>query len=719
MFTVHEVFLSPVYVESSGEQLGLIRLRRFQKELADIDNGLVVLSAPTGSGKTVTLLTDKDRGIAVGLYPNNELLRSQVVGLHSFITTYLGMRQEETSLIDYCRTGLVPEDYIPLNTYGSDKPVDLFGRPVRRLYIAGLSGEVVKATAGRGKLDVIVDVSGKLSRISEEEYAVILATPDTFFLLTLYAYGNIDAVGRFIHYILLKGELPLSHGEFDKLLRGIGVARRELERVARVMLPFRESTLFVDEYHLYGYYELSSFKALLYVLANIHGWRGRLVLSSATPRLDFQQEIAKEVGLNLVHVDGLSHVKEKGEIDELVRGPVKLVFTEVDAEGRNKVARLYRASEQSHELISSTIFREFAEWLKEGRGRGMVILEKVSHAELFATALHRSMGVKPVCMYSMPREDICIDKIPYDADSGLIVVGTGAKIGQGVEFPGVNFGVVARVSAPDFLQSLSRIGRKYSGESTVLIPLGERELEKAAETFTGRLGYLELAKWVEENGEPFMKRMPTGYERLYADPISVRESILKLTGSVLHYRLSSAAYDDVKKHVGSIKPLLSKLRVVTPPDHFGTVLMFRSTGPGVTYCREAQGEVKCYDKGEDLGTIIRNYSIGCYDGKVLVKSIGRGEVEVVCKNKVELEGFTRTAPLTILSWSMLRDIFKCRLTVQEEDGFKELESLNRELEDQLFMVPNFMNEELADYIYRTGKGLRVKLSKGSIILLYL
>ncbi|MEM1897727.1 MAG: hypothetical protein QXD36_01280 [Sulfolobales archaeon] len=725
----HEVVLTPVYVKLSGEQIGNARIRKFQKEVADKSEGLVALSAPTGSGKTVTLLTDKKRGVSVGLYPSNELLRSQVAGLHNFIVKYIGMKPRETLLYDYCRTGAVPENYVPMNVYVSDGSVDLFGRRVNKVYIVGMSGDVVKAVASRGKLDMLVEVSNKLANIGEDGYVAVLATPDTFFLLTLYAYGNIDALSRFIHYLLARRE-PSNYEELDKLMRRMGISRSKLEKIVRAFLPHKESTLFIDEYHLYGYYELSSFKALLHILTTVHGWKERVILSSATPSTSFQKELAKELNMSCTNVKGFNYIKERGDADELVRGPVRLVFTKVGGNRGNKIGRLYDASRRAFELIQSPRFREFMERFREGSGRGAVILEKVSHAEIFAEALHRATGVKPLCMYSMPREDICEEMPAYEDSGKLLVVGTGAKIGQGVEFPRISFGVVARVTAVDFLQSISRIGRRLEEESTVLVPVAKKELEEVVKKSIfaeKKVSYKDLAEWAENKGEPYMKKIPSGYEAVYRDIISMRENMLKIVGLALHFRLSKAIYGDIAKHIEKLRPQLQKLRIVASPDNMGTLLMFRSSGPSVTYCREIQGKVRCYDRGEDLGVLVRNYEVASYDGYPLIKSVGISEIGIECERQIDLEDFVvveermdRPRAPIVVDWHTLRDLFRCRPVIYNCSGKpEELKRLNRELEDQLFLIPSTTNDELSEYIYRVGRGLRIKLNEGSITLLYL
>jgi len=705
--------------------LGSVRLRKFQKDLVDVKDGIVLLSAPTGSGKTVTLLTDPDRRVAIGLYPNNELLCSQIAGLHSFINNYLEMKPDKTSLLEYCVKGYVEIDYSPLNIYVSDKPVDFFGRKIKEIGIAGFSGEVVKAVANKGKLNELIRVSdelGKMIEKNEDKYVIVLATPDTFFLLVLYAYSNFDAVGRLLHYIITYGNEVFSFEDLDELMRKIGLIREKLANVARVLLPVRESTIFIDEYHLYGFYELSSFTALLYLLKHVHGWEGRLVLSSATPNFVFQEKIGEKLGMNVKQINGLNQVKETGDGDELVRGPTNIVFMDVKTKGRNRVSKLYMSSELAYDLLNREFFKkQFKKCLKSGK-RIMVMLEKVSHAELFTEKFYSIYGVKPKCAYSMFREDICSENEDWN-----IIVGTGAKIGQGVEYPGVIFGVVARIESTDFLQSISRVGRKYPGESIVLVPLDTellKELDNVEIFSRGKVSYVELAKWVENDGRPYMKKKPSGFENIYSTFISIRERLVKLVGLALHYRVSGAYMEEYMKQLKQISGGLENIFIHSSPDNLYTLLMFRATGPSVHYCRELKGELKCFDRGEDLGTIIRNYDISSRDGRLVIKGFGRGEINVECENiqaLVDLVNLLKQdGKRLLIDWYTLKNIYKCSLRVEVNDGAVELlTSVETELEDQLFLIPEIMNDEFAEYIYRTGRGLRVKLNKGSLILLYI
>lgn len=713
----YEVKLAPVYMESSGTQLGKATLRRFQADLVEHRDGAILLVAPTGSGKTVALLTDPYRGVSLGLYPNNELVCSQVAGLHRFITEYLTMKPAHTGLLDYCTSQEAAPSH-PINEYYSEAPLDFFGeRKIRSLYVAGMSGAVVRALGEGGKLGALVEsIAKKLGRIRHErdKYAVVLGTPDTLFLLSLYIYGSLEDAGKIIDILLKAWHLPLS--EIDRSLRELGFTGDRLSRITSVLLPLLDSTIFIDEYHLYGLYEISSLKILVWSLRYIHEWSGRVIFSSATPRRSVAREVADVLGLELRELDAVSQVKERGDSTELVRGPVRLVFTGIDTKAENRLGKLYGSSEKAHLLVNTAEFNDFIEHYRAGDGRGIVILEKVYHAELFAESVARIHGVKPICLYSMASGDYCEEGSGYSDAGRLLIVGTGAKIGQGVEYTRVSFGVVARVSAPDLLQSISRVGRRLADESTVLIPLDESLIQgrggvryKLKEKAT----YMELAEWVEQSAEPYLRDIPEKYRGLYAKAMKIREELLKLVSVAIYYSHThtySKAYNSIDRGV------LDKLVVLSPVDRLYEVAMFRSTGPAVSYCR---GEL-CPAGREDLGVIVRNFEVESRSGELAVRSGGRGELYVYCGKEGKLAGFVEALrdKVVLIGWDNLRAIFDCYVV---DSAGRRLTRLEEELGGSVLLLVPLINRDFAEYIGRTGRGLIVELDNGTrgIALLYI
>ncbi|MEM0290276.1 MAG: hypothetical protein QXD10_10200 [Metallosphaera sp.] len=721
MFSVR---LEPLYMQSSNEYLGNAVLREFQKQLANYNIGAILLSAPTGSGKTVATLTDAQNRLNVALYPNNELVCSQISGLHRFIIENLRMQPTQTNLLDICKS--LDEQQqpanLPINIYESSESVEIFGNKIKRIYIAGLSGKLVRSLE-KGKLDTLVDTIGqKLGNISnnKNEYAIIVGTPDAFFLLSLYLYGNLNDIGKFIDILIKNIDEVDNLDKIDYILRNQGFIRDRLSKILQVLMPTRNSTLFIDEYHLYDLYELTSLKALLWVLKTIHDWQGRVIFSSATPKADIAEKLAQILELQLRTVDGINQAKTKGDYTELVRGPITLNFIGVNTNTKGIIGGLYGSSEQAYELLDTNEFKAFIQNYNNGTGRGMVILEKVSNAELFAQELYNKFNIKPICKYSMAIPNLCDTSSTYTDQGKLLVVGTGAKIGQGVEYANVNFGIVARVTAPDFIQSISRIGRRYAEESTILVPLDSELLNEASHVFKQNINYSELVQLSEQI---YLKTILQNFESLYKDLMSIRENLLKLAGIVFHYRLSQTSSQQIKgidkdiiKKIVIAKPS-SNLYPPTPLENLYQIVMFRSAGPTVTYYRNIGNNT--ISQEEELGTIIRNYEITSKDGKLFVLDRGRGDLEVECENSKGLSNFINQKlyeenKVILIDWKTLRDKYNCHIKVKENSnkGGTQVKELESELADYVFMIST-TDPDVAEYVTRTGRGIKLSLMRGT------
>ncbi|MEM0065139.1 MAG: hypothetical protein QXM10_08335 [Metallosphaera sp.] len=699
------VRLEPLYMQPSNEYLGKAVLRQFQKQLADYNDGAILLSAPTGSGKTVATLTDTQNRLNVALYPNNELVCSQIAGLHRFIIENLQMQPTQTNLLDICKSLDEQQQSanLPINIYESQTPVDIFGNKINRIYIAGLSGKLIRSLE-KGKLDTLVDAIGqKLGNINNNEYAIVVGTPDVFFLLSLYLYGNLGDIGKFIDILTKNIDKIDNSKEIDNILRNQGFIRDRLSKIVQVIMPMKNSTLFIDEYHLYDLYELASLKVVLWVLKIIHDWQGRIIFSSATPKKNIAKDLAGILGLQLQTIDGISQAKTKGDDKtELVRGPITLNFIEVDTDARSFIGRLYGSSEHAYELLDTNEFKTFIQNYNNGSGRGMVILEKVSHAERFVQELYNKFNIKPICKYSMAIPNLCNMSSAYTDQGKLLVVGTGAKIGQGVEYANVNFGIIARVTAPDFIQSISRIGRRYPGESTILVPLDSKLLDKASQLFNSNINYNEL---VELSEKFYLGAIPQKFESLYEDLMSIRENLLKLAGIVFHYRLSETSTQQIK---GINKNKIKEIVKYTPPENLYQIAMFRSAGPTVTYYRNIGNNTVSQE--EELGTIIRNYEIISKNGKLFISDIGRGEIEVICEKSNILLDYIKDhkGKKILIAWKTLRDTYGCHVMVKGE----YVNQLDNELNDYVFMI-SIRDPDVAEYVTRTGKGITLSLKGGT------
>jgi len=79
--------ISPAYIPYSNVKIGSLTLMEHQKEIRESDEKLLVLNAPTSSGKTLAMLARflETSGNAMFLYPTNELIRDQSNGIRQLL----------------------------------------------------------------------------------------------------------------------------------------------------------------------------------------------------------------------------------------------------------------------------------------------------------------------------------------------------------------------------------------------------------------------------------------------------------------------------------------------------------------------------------------------------------------------------------------------------------------------------------------------------------
>ncbi len=688
------VKLKPVYMKSSDEYIGAARARCFQKKLADTDAGLVLLSAPTGSGKTVTLLTEHRYGLALGLYPNNELICSQVAGLHNFIVRFVGMKGERLDLLESCWDAVRGKevDREPLNIYSSDAGVEIFGRRVRRLYVLGLSGKLIKRTGEETKLQRIRELLRKVLNPKngrEDSYAILLGTPDTFFLLATYSYRDFSKVGKVLDVIT---KFPYETPEFyEEILRKMHLALREtLSEISSVVAPFLVgSTVFIDEFHLYGPIELSSLKLLIYAL-KINGFGGRIVLSTATPNPEALRMLEDEYGSKATPLDALNDVKTDGDADELVRGETVIKFLPVGACSGNTIKRRFACSEGASSLLDVFAGVE---------GRFLGIVEKVGHAELLARSLLEKLGVKPVCFYSTYDEAFCLEPTLESVEGASFIVGSGAGIGQGVEFRNVKYGIVARVTPEDYLQSISRICRGVEGGCLVATPLCSNELEKISDGL--ELDYRGFVEWL-----PSSRLFYAGSRNkleLIRKYLEQREHVLRRYIAYSFYRETGSRVVSVEQET-SAEPL----KIIATPDELGNLARFRQ-GSLLVFIR--RNEVK-EEREVDYGVVVRNYDfIVDRDGVLRLIDLARGSgrtVEIECKETGVLEEL----PSGSLVGRSFLNLLGCTIKGPSDEGGT---SPIRHEGGELFLYVNIDDSDFADYLSVTGRGIRISSTNGILI----
>lgn len=82
-----DLIIKPGYIRYSNENIGKITLMEHQKEVRDSDEKLIILDAPTSSGKTLAILARfvKTEGDGIFLYPTNELIKDQAKGIKELL----------------------------------------------------------------------------------------------------------------------------------------------------------------------------------------------------------------------------------------------------------------------------------------------------------------------------------------------------------------------------------------------------------------------------------------------------------------------------------------------------------------------------------------------------------------------------------------------------------------------------------------------------------
>lgn len=336
--TIH-FFTSPLYVEESDKWVklkGSIRLRGFQHELLRIfmdteTKEVVVLSAPTGAGKTLTLLLPLFANLelgeahyhgAVGVYPSRELARDQMASVANMLDALIGeecrlggavevlkalggskvkelLEKYESEKREECEKAAKKLDeclmaWVYIREDGLKLPVLLF------LSTSDSVEALASLLHGAGVIDSPskAQALGFLAARLAGCYRVILTVPEYPYLLAGRAYGEFHSAGVGLQVALRELTLLLAHyekgdleGWFEAFLRKVSrpsireALQTTREEVGRLRWLFRLYRLpvFFDEFHLYSGFSLASFVSLLYMYLR-EGAVRKIAISSATPR---------------------------------------------------------------------------------------------------------------------------------------------------------------------------------------------------------------------------------------------------------------------------------------------------------------------------------------------------------------------------------------------------------------------------------------------------
>ncbi len=570
-----------VYVEKGEREIGRgFKLRRFQekvlKHLTDRlgdekFNGVLFLSAPTGSGKTLTLLLPweayREHGFSrgfgvVGFYPSNELLLDQFASIKNLLGKIYGLH--------------------PAGNIGLPRNISLLVNDEgMKVVVTLISGRILKELEphypGRNHLEILEELASTVSRLGPD-YKIVLSTPDLHYYLELGLYTNPQQAVEWLNSVL-RGEEPRVTGLKDRL-----------SMIGRVLLRLGYGpVVFYDEYHSWSLLDYLTSLALISIMSS----EKIVVLSSATP-LDRVKKHLEDQG---VEVFGEVNA-EPSSSGDLVKSPTRLVvygYDKRDAGGG--LINIYNAQkmipmhlENNHSLLS--------EHAEANDGQVLVILDRIAYAvEAYNVLVSRNISSSLVTGFRKIGDPV----------SSLFIVGNKA-IELGIDNPRATTGVVTGKSYSSIIQRIGRIGRRKppgTGESLIHLVISRGKLEE----LTGVIGSGEnISYTVLSMGLsrvlPSELRLQWLYEtvvgREYVDLLK------KLYGEKLRIIYSGGTPPVVKApriEAHRYKRLAGIMKCFTGVEH--ELLELRTSGVEARYKFAETGEEGVYD----LLTILRNYPL--------------------------------------------------------------------------------------------------------------
>lgn len=227
--------IEPAYIPYSSERLGEIMLMKHQQQARLADEKMVILDAPTSSGKTLGMLTrfmEKD-GNGVMLYPTNELIKDQGRGIKDLFDT-IGISSK----------------LIPIGEDPAEVRDDL------DVVIAVVTGETLEGLA-RTKGEAIQNI---LRLVDGERRLLVLTNVDTLYLMFGMKYWRGKRLlSEFLSLdfsLLAVDELHLYSGiAFANLLYLIWLLRDRFKQIIVSSATLSDSTqvlkeIFEDDYRL-------------------------------------------------------------------------------------------------------------------------------------------------------------------------------------------------------------------------------------------------------------------------------------------------------------------------------------------------------------------------------------------------------------------------------------------------------------------------------------
>ena len=677
-----------------------LKLNQFQLEIYHLLNKKsdILLTAPTGGGKTLTLLLNSDTDARipgfVALYPNNTLLLNQLCTVEDILVEHFGARLIDSS--GYCTTqsckdmerggsrrcdcyhkGRHRDCVEPLSIYKIDTDrVQNAWNGAKYVALLALSGKYIPSINGVPKREILHDLARKiLSYRKQGLYVIVFSTPDIYLLVMTGAYRDFDLVNKTIENILL----ALGEGnDIDYVLRKTRtLTRSQVDETVGFVQRILNQPLFIDEFHLYGLYEVDALHALLNLYKELIG--KPVVFSSATPAHDILEEELSDTLIKVHQVKAEIVSNSKGF---KVRGKTEFILVPVRTRQKG-LGAFYDASNAVPDIVLGKLMNELKN-LKGGRA--LLILERLWMVAEVSKKL-ASSGLVPECIASIIPSQVC-------RPGSKIIVGSEATT-QGVNLGGIILGVTGGTSSEDVIQRIGRIGRR-GVDSKIYLIIPDYKFELVDNIIN--LDYWRLIDLINTIYPNYPKRKREVSRLIPYDFHKIRRRLIYTVGLVAVARVSGieSLYDKVK-----ITPDQAKIlrQSVVGSNSFIKLLVFRKTGFNIKYIvKETQ------DRGESsIGLIARNFAIhGLTRNGELVVSLTPARTRI----RMSMLGNPSVYKNKFVDLKALLKTFKGRIDLGEDISID-----SNHAGDALVYIVD-AGEELSDYLSYTGEGAEILSPRG-------
>lgn len=693
--------VKPVCIRYSNKRIGRIKLHVLQDKVYELINKgkNILLNAPTGSGKTLTLLLATSYGGAVGIYPNNTLLINQRNSIHDIITKYSEIGDciayyniEKEMLLDDCPSK-TPDS--PLLIYRIN---DFSGilKNYKHIALLTISGTIIEKREGKVKREIVYTLA-EIAYRYKDVYIITLTTPDTFLLLYTGAYRDFETIGKLVHNLLVSISNGKKPREIENDIRkSMTAARSSLAPIIGIRARLLEFPLFIDEFHLYGSFELDALHVILSINKEVSIEKYPIVFSSATPAKDTIEKLQQE----------FVEVKYRSEDNDCkngfsVRGEtiVEIIGVETESKG---LGAYYQVGDHVPNILLIYYKDSLKKHLSKG-GKVMVILDRVYQVfQLVDEFLKHDMA--PVeCHVSMPN--------PKCQNNSNIIVGS-QKLTQGVNIENVTLLATTAVGVEDAIQRFGRGGRRGTETYTLLFVPSQRI--NVIQKYNSRsLNYNEFINEV-------LGKLYTDLNARKRDPASKLEKLHEIRQKLI-YSVAIVSLARVAGQPELLKYIINKIDrdttnattrlVYGDPLTLALLLKYRRTGFKIKYKIIKDNNI--YE--DDIGVIIRNSRIVRADGELLVVDPWNPP------KKVKERDITTIDATYISDYALRGKITRLKYLLQKYNIEILINNVNVKpaTDVLLYVYKTPPNEDYALFLVQSGEAILIQFASASTIALFM